>query len=285
MPTFSSRMSRNFNHAFYYRAPLTRICIQINFGPAHPAAHGVFRLQINLNCEIVVALSHVQGLLWRCTEQLVEYRHHGLVSGYWARLDYVSYIAQELAYSSDNGVTARTTSAFLLANCVSNHVLNTSCTVADAGALGAILWGFEVREIFTELAESWAGARLHLNLGHVTTNKTNSLVATTNSLGILALLSRSVSQIKVTSSRFVGNFQLSATTALPSAVTGWLLLATGLTDEADERCLSLVPIVQHSDSAARFIGRIVQVSTAEILSDRSSKNKKNSRKDWFCLRI
>ena len=41
-----------------------------------------------------------------------------------------------------------------MANCVSNHILNTACTVADAGALGAILWGFEVREILTELAES-----------------------------------------------------------------------------------------------------------------------------------
>jgi len=113
--------------------------IQINFGPAHPAAHGVFRLQITLNAEIIVAITHVQGLLWRSTEQLVEYRHNGLVSGYWARLDYVAYIAQEMAYSADIGSSSRSTAGFLLANCVSNHILNTACTVADAGALGAIL--------------------------------------------------------------------------------------------------------------------------------------------------
>lgn len=248
-----------------------KISNQINFGPAHPAAHGVFRLQLFLNAEHIVALAHSQGLLWRCTEQLVEYRHLSLSSGYWARLDYVSYIAQELSFSPDNAVANKITANFFMANCVSNHILNTACTVADAGALGAILWGFEVREILTELAESWAGARLHLNFGHASTNKNYSLTATTNNSVILGLLLRSVTQLKITASRFVGNFQTMASSSLAGAATGWLLLAAGLSDELDERILPIAVCSQQADSAARYAGRLVQAVAAEILIDRSSK--------------
>jgi NADH:ubiquinone oxidoreductase subunit D len=244
---------------------------QINFGPAHPAAHGVFRLQIILNTELIVATSHVQGLLWRATEQLVEYRHLALISGYWARLDYVSYVAQELAYSPDMGSSSRVSSNFLVANCVANHILNTACTVADAGALGAILWGFEVREILTELADSWVGVRLHLNFGHATSNKIYSLAATANDNSVILVLLRCVTQIKITASRFTGNFQLSATTGITSAVTGWLLHAIGLTDDADERCMPIIASSQQADSFSRYAGRLMQIAVAEIIIDRSSK--------------
>ena len=110
----------------------------LNFGPAHPAAHGVFRLLTSLNSELVLHICHSQGLLWRSTENLVEYRNPGLVSGYFARMDYVSFVSQELGFSTDKSRTSIPES-LIFQNFVLNHLLNVACTVADSGALGAIL--------------------------------------------------------------------------------------------------------------------------------------------------
>ena len=86
----------------------------MNFGPAHPAAHGVFRLLLGMNHEIVVTCAHSQGLLWRCTESLLEYRNLALNSGYFARLDYVAYVAQELGFNPEK--SAHGTSSGTVAN-------------------------------------------------------------------------------------------------------------------------------------------------------------------------
>lgn len=118
--------------------------VTVNFGPAHPAAHGVFRLLVHLDAEIVVSSEHTQGLLWRFTESLLEYRSFDLITGYFARLDYVSFLAQEIGFgierekTSGNAVSC-TLGHLLILNFVSNHLLNVCCTVGDAGALGAIV--------------------------------------------------------------------------------------------------------------------------------------------------
>jgi len=110
----------------------------VNFGPAHPAAHGVFRLQISVNGEMLLTAVQSQGLLFRSTELLLEFRNLNLSSGYFARLDYVSFLAQEIGFSASRDKSVLSLN-LLHQNFCLNHILNLACTVADAGALGAIL--------------------------------------------------------------------------------------------------------------------------------------------------
>lgn len=87
-----------------------------------------------------------------------------LNSGYFARLDYVAYVSEELGFSAES--SAHSVGKITLArNFTANHFLNVACTIGDAGALGAILWAFEFRELDLEHAELLSGARLHMNLG------------------------------------------------------------------------------------------------------------------------
>ena len=91
----------------------------------------------------MIAAEHTQGLLWRCTENLIEYRQPDLNSGYFARLDYVSFVAQEIGYGAEKSKTSgqigQQLGVLLTLNSISNHLLNVCCTVGDSGALGAIL--------------------------------------------------------------------------------------------------------------------------------------------------
>lgn len=81
-------------------------------------------------------------------------------------MDYVAYIAQELGFSPEKSPhTNQLLSTLLIRNSVANHILNVACTVGDSGALGAILWGFESRELDLELVEVASGSRLHVNCG------------------------------------------------------------------------------------------------------------------------
>jgi NADH-quinone oxidoreductase subunit D len=115
---------------------LSTFCL--NFGPAHPAAHGVFRLLLSINGEMLLTSTQSQGLLFRSTELLLEFRNLNLSTGYFARLDYVSFLAQEIGFSSSRDKFVLPI-GILHQNFCLNHVLNLACTVADAGALGAIL--------------------------------------------------------------------------------------------------------------------------------------------------
>ena len=141
----------------------------VSFGPAHPAAHGVFRLVLSLSGETVLRSTHTQGLLWRATETLLEYRQPLLSSGYFARLDYVAYVSMELGFSAYRCRSMpRSEIKFLTAiNSVANHILNLACTVADSGAVGVILWTFEARELINESVEQMLGYRLHLHLSAI----------------------------------------------------------------------------------------------------------------------
>lgn len=80
-------------------------------------------------------------------------------------MDYVAYVAEEIGFSSEvSAHTSENLGVLLLRNFVANHFLNVACTIGDSGALGAILWGFEARELDLEFAETVSGARLHVNL-------------------------------------------------------------------------------------------------------------------------
>ncbi len=142
----------------------------INFGPQHPAAHGVLRLVVELSGESVVRSEPHIGLLHRGTEKLIEYKTYIQGLPYFDRLDYVSMIAQEHAYclAIENllglAVPLRAKyirTIFLELTRLLNHLLAVSTHALDVGALTPFLWAFEEREKLMEFYERVSGARIH----------------------------------------------------------------------------------------------------------------------------
>lgn len=144
--------------------------ISLNFGPQHPAAHGVLRLVIDLEGEIVKRIDPHIGLLHRGTEKLIEYKTYLQALPYFDRLDYVSMMSQELAYSNavecllNIEVSERAEIIRVLFSEITrilNHILAVTTHALDVGALTPFLWGFEEREKLMEFYERVSGARLH----------------------------------------------------------------------------------------------------------------------------
>ena len=144
----------------------------INFGPQHPAAHGVLRLVLELDGEIVERVDPHIGLLHRGTEKLMEYRTYLQNIPYFDRLDYVAPMNQEHAFClaieklMDVQVPIRAQLIRVLyceIGRVLNHLLNVTTQAMDVGALTPPLWGFEEREKLMVFYERASGARLHAN--------------------------------------------------------------------------------------------------------------------------
>jgi NADH dehydrogenase (ubiquinone) Fe-S protein 2 len=143
---------------------------EMNFGPQHPAAHGVLRLVLELDGETVVRADPHIGLLHRATEKLAEHRTYTQVLPYLDRLDYVSMMAQEHAYSLAvekllNIQVPIRSSLIRVLFCeltrILNHLLALTTHALDVGALTPFLWGFEEREKLMEFYERVSGARMH----------------------------------------------------------------------------------------------------------------------------
>src|SRR5690606_20997911 len=142
----------------------------INFGPQHPAAHGVLRMVLELDGEIVERVDPHIGLLHRGTEKLMESRTYLQNLPYFDRLDYVGTMNQEhawcLAIEKLTGtVIPRRASLIRVLYCeigrILNHLLNVTTQAMDVGALTPPLWGFEKREDLMIFYERASGARLH----------------------------------------------------------------------------------------------------------------------------
>ncbi len=142
----------------------------INFGPQHPAAHGVLRLVMELDGEIVERLDPHVGLLHRGTEKLIEHKTYLQALPYFDRLDYCSPLAMEHSYVLAieklldlevplRGQYLRVLFAELTRIC--NHMLNIGAHVMDVGAMTPNLWVFEIREQCLEFFERASGARMH----------------------------------------------------------------------------------------------------------------------------
>jgi NADH dehydrogenase (ubiquinone) Fe-S protein 2 len=145
---------------------------KINFGPQHPAAHGVLRLLILLTGETVMAVDPHIGLLHRGTEKLIEFKNINQGLPYMDRLDYVSMMAQEHCYAVlfeklfNNTITEYTSYVrimFLEITRILNHLMSVTTHAMDVGALTPFLWAFEEREKLMEIYEKASGARMHAN--------------------------------------------------------------------------------------------------------------------------
>ncbi len=144
----------------------------MNFGPQHPAAHGVLRLVLELEGEIVERADPHIGLLHRGTEKLIEYKTYTQAVPYFDRLDYVAPMNQEHAFALATekllGITVPQRGQYIrVLFCemgrVLNHILNITTFALDVGAITPALWGFEEREKGMEFYERVCGARLHAN--------------------------------------------------------------------------------------------------------------------------
>ena len=142
----------------------------INFGPQHPAAHGVLRLILELDGEIIKSADAHIGLLHRGTEKLVEYKTYLQALPYFDRLDYVSMMAQEHTYSLAVEKIGNITIPhrakvlrviFAELTRLLNHLLAVGCHAMDVGAMTPFLWAFEEREKLMEFYERVSGARMH----------------------------------------------------------------------------------------------------------------------------
>lgn len=142
----------------------------VNFGPQHPAAHGVLRLVLELDGEIVERADPHIGLLHRGTEKLMESKTYIQGLPYMDRLDYVSMMAQEHCYSLAiesllNCQVPRRAQfirvMFLEITRLLNHILAVACHALDVGATTPLFWGFEEREKLMEFYERVSGARMH----------------------------------------------------------------------------------------------------------------------------
>jgi NADH dehydrogenase (ubiquinone) Fe-S protein 2 len=146
--------------------------LTLNFGPQHPAAHGVLRLVLFLEGEVVKKVDAHIGLLHRGTEKLIEYKTYIQALPYFDRLDYVSMMSQEHCFSLavenllDCKVPFRAKIIrvlFLEITRILNHILALTTHALDVGALTPFLWGFEEREKLMGFYERVSGARFHAN--------------------------------------------------------------------------------------------------------------------------
>ena len=146
--------------------------MNLNFGPQHPAAHGVLRLILELDGEIVEKIDPHIGLLHRGTEKLIEPKTYTQAVPYFDRLDYVAPMNQEHAFALAiekilnievpiRGQYIRV--LFCEIGRILSHLLNITTQALDVGALTPSLWGFEERETLMTFYERVSGSRLHAN--------------------------------------------------------------------------------------------------------------------------
>jgi NADH-quinone oxidoreductase subunit D len=144
--------------------------LTINFGPQHPAAHGVLRMVTELDGEVIERLDPHIGLLHRGTEKLIEHKTYMQAIPYFDRLDYVSPMSLEHAFvlgaekllgiePPPRGKYVRTLFAEITR--IQNHLLNVPALAMDVGAMTPTLWAYEDREFLMEFYERVCGARLH----------------------------------------------------------------------------------------------------------------------------
>ncbi len=142
----------------------------LNFGPQHPAAHGVLRLVLEMEGEVVRRTDPHIGLLHRGTEKLIEYKTYLQAIPYFYRLDYVSMMCQEHAFVLavekllELEVPARGKKIRILFSEITrilNHLLNITTQAMDVGAMTPTLWAFEEREKLMEFYERVSGSRMH----------------------------------------------------------------------------------------------------------------------------
>jgi NADH-quinone oxidoreductase subunit D len=256
----------------------------MNFGPQHPAAHGVMRLVLELDGEVVERADPHIGLLHRGTEKLIEYRPYLHSVGYFDRLDYVSMMCQEHAYvlAIENllGIEIPERAKYIRVlyseiTRILNHLLNVTTMALDIGAMTPMLWGFEEREKLMEFYERVSGARMHANYfrpGGVHRDLPAGLIEdiadwTKTFPKVLDDIERLLNENRIFRQRTVDIGVMSIEEALDYGFTGPMLRASGMPwdlrksqpYEVYDRMDFDIPVGRHGDSFDRYLVRMAEM--------------------------
>ncbi|HEX5079469.1 MAG TPA: NADH-quinone oxidoreductase subunit D [Geminicoccaceae bacterium] len=256
----------------------------MNFGPQHPAAHGVMRLVLELDGEVVERADPHIGLLHRGTEKLIEYRPYLHSVGYFDRLDYVSMMCQEHAYvlAIENllGIEIPERAKYIRVlfseiTRILNHLLNTTTMALDIGAMTPMLWGFEEREKLMEFYERVSGARMHANYFRpggvhrdLPAGLTEDIAAWAKVFPkVLDDIERLLSDNRIFLQRTVDIGVVSIEDALDYGFTGPMLRASGLPwdlrksqpYEMYDRMDFDIPVGRHGDCFDRYLVRMAEM--------------------------
>ncbi len=256
----------------------------INFGPQHPAAHGVLRLVLELDGELVERVDPHIGLLHRGTEKLIEARPYTQNTPYFDRLDYVAPINQEhafvMAIERLMGLEVpRRGQIIRVLYCeigrILSHILNVTTQAMDVGALTPPLWGFEEREKLMVFYERASGARMHANYfrpGGVRQDLPEALVEDIDLWAIafpkvLDDLGRLVTGNRIFKQRNVDIGVVSREQALAWGFTGVMLRGSGVAwdlrrsqpyEVYDEMAFE-IPLGVHGDCYDRYLCRMEEM--------------------------
>jgi len=256
----------------------------MNFGPQHPAAHGVLRLVLELNGEqIIFADPHI-GLLHRGTEKLIEYKTFNQSIPYFDRLDYVSMICQEHAYclTVENLINLNIPTRakfirvlFIELTRILNHLIGISTHAMDVGALSPFLYVMEEREKIMEFYERISGARMHANYIKIGGINFDLSIGLLNDIHLfinnfnnrINEIEEILSLNKIWKQRLVNIGVISSKIALDYGLTGVMLRSTGIKFdlrknnpyEIYSKINFNVPVGKNGDCYDRYVIRIIEI--------------------------
>jgi NADH-quinone oxidoreductase subunit D len=256
----------------------------MNFGPQHPAAHGVLRLVLEMDGEVVERADPHIGLLHRGTEKLIEYKTYLQAVPYFDRLDYVSPMCMEhsyaLAVETLLGIEPPPRAKYIRVlyaeiTRILNHLLNICAFGLDVGALTPFLWGFEEREKLMEFYERVCGARLHsayFRPGGVHQDMpaglADDILAWCDTFPrVLDAIEVVLTENRIFKQRTVDIGKVSAADAIDWGLTGPMLRASGVAwdlrkaqpYDAYETMEFDVPIGKHGDCWDRYLVRLEEM--------------------------
>ena len=256
----------------------------LNFGPQHPAAHGVLRLLLELNGETVVKATPHIGLLHRGTEKLIEYKNYLQALPYLDRLDYVSMMSQEHSYClaveklSNCKIPERAQYIrviFAEITRILNHLLAVGCHAMDVGAMTPMLWGFEEREKLMEFYERVSGARMHAAYFRPGGVYSDIPLGLLNDIYIfvegftnkIIEIEEMLTENRIWKQRLVDVGVVSAKDAMDWGFSGPLLRGSGISwdlrqsqpYEIYDKVDFDVPVGQHGDCYDRYLIRIIEM--------------------------
>ena len=256
----------------------------LNFGPQHPAAHGVLRLVLDLDGEVVERADPHIGFLHRGTEKLIEHKTYLQAIPYFDRLDYVSPMNQEHAFVLGIerllGISPPLRAQYIRVlyselTRIANHLLNIATFAMDVGAITPFLWAFEERETIMEFYERVCGARLHaayIRPGGVHQDLPDGLL---DEIGTFATrfpkliddIETLLTENRIFKVRTVEIGKITADEALNWGFTGPMLRASGLPwdlrksqpYEIYDQLDFDIPIGKHGDCYDRYLVRVAEM--------------------------
>ncbi|WP_250296529.1 NADH-quinone oxidoreductase subunit D [Wolbachia endosymbiont of Oedothorax gibbosus] len=258
--------------------------MMLNFGPQHPAAHGVLRLVLEMDGEVIERADPHIGLLHRGTEKLIEHKTYLQALPYFDRLDYVSPMSQEHTYSlcvekllqCEIPIRAKYLRVlFCELTRILNHLLNVSSQALDVGAMTPLLWLFEEREKILEFYERASGARFHaayIRPGGIAADIPEGLIEDIAKFieqfpKYIDDVDELLTENRIWKQRTVGISEISVAQALDWGFSGPMLRAAGLAwdlrksqpYEIYDQLDFDIPIGQNGDCYDRYLVRMAEI--------------------------